>query len=81
MEWLDRRLHDIPVLDTSLVDRRYLISRSRESLPPIRTLDRHVVRTSDKSIIDELSRDTSSFWFRWMCDVEEEEGHRFYVKN
>ncbi len=71
----DGRLHDIPILYTGLVDGRNLLGVRHESFPPEYTLDRDIISTCDMPIFKELTRDTSRFWFGWMCRVDKEEWH------
>ena len=69
-------LYLFDIFCSSLVDRDDLIIFRESPLPPVHTLDREKVCTGDEMSIQEISRDSDGFRFRWMSDIEEEEGHK-----
>ena len=70
MQCFDGALHNIPILYTSLVDSRYLIWLGEKSFPPKYALNWNIIGTGNKVSIEEMARDTSSFRFGGMCDVD-----------
>ncbi len=75
MRRLDHGFHTFPVFWSGLVDRDDFIIFRESPFPPVHALDREEIRTSDEMSIQEIGSNPDGFRLRWMCDVEEEEGH------
>jgi hypothetical protein len=71
-------LESLPVLDSSLVESDYLTCTTESPIPPVHTLDREKVGTSDEMRIQEIGSQPESFRLGWMCYIDKEEGHNYF---
>lgn len=75
MIFLDHSLYGYKILWYRLIECDDLLIIHEPTVPMIGTLDREVVHTSDEMVIEQASTHLDRFWLRWMCDIENEEGH------